>query len=253
MKISNLKFQISLFGNYDEISPSVSTIKTFVELFEDKGLIPNQFQEININLTGDAMHKPGTISRLKLTSSDKSLNINFNADRIDFILNNINLGVFEMLDINAFTTEVEDIAQKIGGVFDKTHKRIGFVSSFLIDNIDLDEVQNRVFSNIPFFDDKQKANWTCRNAAIVNIEAEANEICNAVVNVNKIEANLLMNNENSVFNGILLNIDINTLAENSEYRFTKDNISGYIDKMLELQNIIFGEYLTKISGENGGN
>lgn len=253
MEVSNLKFQISLFGNYDEISPSISTIKTFVELFEDKGLIPNQYQELSINIGKEPIHNPtGTVSRLKLTSSDKSLNINFNSDRIDFILNNINVGVFEMLDSDAFIAEIQEIIGRIGSVFNKTHKRIGFVSSFLINQIDLVEVQNRILSNIPFFDDKQKANWTCRNSIKVNIESDSTELCNAIVDVNKIEANLFMNNKNSIFKGVLLNIDINTISENSEYRFTTENISRYLNEMLTLQNIIYIEYLNKINGENGG-
>ena len=125
MKLENLKYQISLFGNYEEIVPNIETIKQFVELFTDEKLIPNQFKEFNLDLKEE-------MSRLSLTSIDNSFTINFNSDRIDFILTNINLGVFSMLDFSTFINNIKNYVLKIDSVSKKKHKTSSRLSIRLV-------------------------------------------------------------------------------------------------------------------------
>lgn len=110
MNSIQLRYQIALFGNFDEITPTVENIKFFIENFSDKGFIPSQFNELNLGVPNIP---PTNASRLSLTSNDSSWNIMFGKERLDFILTNTNIGIYQMPTKDSFLSTFNEIYSKI--------------------------------------------------------------------------------------------------------------------------------------------
>lgn len=246
MNVINLRNQVSFFGNYDEIIPNAEIIKTLFDLLSDKKLIPNQFQELGVSIVnGEPINS--NKNRLRFTSQDKSLNINFNADRIDFIITNINIGVFAMPNISDFIKEVEDIISRIDKQYNKQHKRIGFVKDILIDGIDSKETQKKFNTNIPFFNGIPLREWSNRVTSRVEITEPSKDILNIICDVKKVRSILYINSKNTEFDGVHINVDVNTISENNNYRFNHNNISSFIKKIVEIEEEISNQALNHIS------
>ncbi len=238
MNIKNFKYQISLFGNYDDITPSIEVIKYFMELFADKNLIPNRREGIRIDIAEDLKQgkniKQVDDSKLNLTSIDKSWNINFESNKISFAFTDPNLGVFEMPTLDYFVEEVNDIIKKIESKYPKKNNRIGLTTNFLIDGEDINNIQDKLQNNFSFFKGKKISSWTNRLAVTETISNPSEEILNVVYDISMIKASLLMNNKDSIFNGLFLTLDINTLHENIDYRFDNRNIADFLNELKKL-------------------
>lgn len=55
-----------------------------------------------------------------------------------------------------------------------------------------------------------------------------------------------INNGTSLFDGLLLNIDINTLAENESYRFTIESIKSFLNEFSTVETTILNETNAKL-------
>jgi len=246
MKTIELKYQISLFGSYDDINPNADTIKKFVDLFSEKGLIPNQVKEIGVNITGETFENI-TTNRLRLTASDNSFNIHFKEDRIDFELTNVNIGVFNMPNLDVFIKDFTECIGKINQLFPKKHKRIGFVTSFLIQDTNLDKTQKKFNKNISYFDEKTILDWSNRVSTRINVASPIEDTFNVISDIRELKTNLIIKNKASIFEGLLFNIDINTIVEDTNYRLSIDNTSLYIEEMLKIQKDIFSQTIDFLS------
>jgi hypothetical protein len=231
-----LNYQISLFGNYDEISPTPETIRIFLDMFSDNGFIPNIQNEISFTLsnTESVKNNPSTKQRLRLSSSNNSWNIGFGQERIDFILTNIDIGVFDMPDFADFIADCKDFIGKINNKYPKRHRRIGVVQNILLSETP-EDIQKKFNKNIPAFDNKPLFDWTNR---ISTREVILSDEINIVSEIRKVKTPLFINSQQTIFDGFLVNVDINTIDENRYYRIGQDNVENYINVIVEKHNEI---------------
>jgi hypothetical protein len=243
MSTINLRFQVSLFGNFDEIIPDGENMKFFIDEFSDKGMIPNQYQELtfNIDLKSKQPVPAKANQRISLTDSEKKWNIKFNTNRIDIIFNNSNIGVIEIIPKEKFLLEVIDFLTRINKRFSQKYKRIGFVSQYLIEDIEIAKSSKIFVNTIDYFKEKSVIEW---NSNIVTREklTYQNEI-DELVNINSdarwMNARMTINSKLSPFKGVLLNFDVNTIPENNNYRFDADNIQSILNELFKIENNIF--------------
>ncbi|MBS1774734.1 MAG: hypothetical protein JSS64_00450 [Bacteroidetes bacterium] len=212
-----LRYQISIFGSFDEIKPTADNIKFFIEKFSDKGFIPNQFTEVSLEIKSESNKGAETTknvetSRLRLSDSDKKWDIRFASDRIDFLFVNSNIGQIQMIEKDVFIAEVSEFINRINEKHQIKSKRVGLITQYLYDDIDLNKVSNVFQNKIAFFNQKPIIDWNSKTATRHKIEA-INEVANLSMDVRRIQRPLKVHNGTSLFDGILLNIDINTLAE----------------------------------------
>ncbi|KAA6326223.1 hypothetical protein EZS27_024643 [termite gut metagenome] len=234
-----LKYQISLFGNYAEISPNPETVKYFLDQFSVKGFIPNTQNEINIVFgTNPSLNQNTSTQRLRLSNSDGSWNINFGSGRIDFILTNINIDVFKMLDFDTFIDESKDYIKKISQKFSNKHRRIGIVTDYLLFE-PIEGLQKKFNRSIPFFEERQLQEWTCNVSAKEKVDN--NETLNVISTVRKIKMPIFKNSKQMIFDGVHISFDSNTVDENKNYRFDQSNIDINIDNIVTVLNRISAE------------
>lgn len=243
MELIDFRFQIALFGNFDDISPNLETIKYFLEAFADKGFIPSQYSEISLDIVeGPKANLP----RLSLTSNDSSWNIRFSNDRVDFILTNINIGVFEMLTKESFLKEFEEIYKKINKQFPKKIKRIGFVNHYLIKGLELKSVSKKL-NNLPdFFNETPTIELIHKIANRTTIKVPEDEIINVSVELKKLKTKMRINNKPSDFDGLIFRIDLNTLSDRNDYRFFNENIVTTLNESSKIEEIVKNGYLQKL-------
>jgi len=233
MEVINLRHQIVVFGNYDDITPNMENIKYFIEVFSDKNLIPSQFKEISFNVTGNTV-KNSDSARLSLTSTNGMWNIRFNVDRIDFVLTNSNIGKVEMPNTESFLTEVEDILTKVSQKFPKTYKRVGLVSQYLFKDIDTNQSSLKANKTISFFNEKPIVEWFNKTTTRMTIQIPEAEIINISNELRWVKTNIRIEDRNILFDGLLLNIDINTINDNQNYRFNSNNLKMLLKEISQI-------------------
>jgi hypothetical protein len=226
MNTINLKYQVSLFGNYDEISLNQETIRTFFDMFSDQGFIPNTQNEINIEFNEfNKDFRKNTVPKLRLSSSDNSWNISFGSERIDFILTNISIDDFDMPEFDRYIDNCKDFINRISEKYSKKHRRIGVVQNILLSEQD-DAIPQKICRNISLFENKPLLDWVYRASVRENVE---NESLNVISEMKKVK---IENAQQSNGDGILIIFDVNTIDENRHYRFGKNNVNNCIDVIL---------------------
>lgn len=211
-----------------------------IDDFADIGLIPNQYNELSINMN-DAHGQ--TKQRLNLSSNDNSLNIRFARERVDFTLTNINIGVFEMPSVEEFVKSYEDIYRRINKRYPKVFKRIGFVSQYLINDVAINDVASK-FNNSPtFFNSGNLLEYSHKNVNRITLQVKEEEIINVGGELRwLLNTPMKINNKEILFNGPLITIDVNTLAEKEEYRLDFDGTLKILHEVVKIGNEIEEQY-----------
>ncbi|MBC6399464.1 MAG: hypothetical protein GDA42_00095 [Ekhidna sp.] len=239
MQRTNLRFQVVLFGNFDDIIPNPETIKYFLESYADRNLIPNQFQEVNIDAVSGIN---STNNRLCLTSGDQSWDIRFSFDRMDAILTNANIGVTAMEDRDSFIKSFSDIYSKFNSRFPRKVKRIGFVCQHLLSDVSVDDVAKKINKSTAFYKETAPTGF---NNLVVNktsVRIPEEELINVSSELRWIKTNLKIENRDQAFEGLLYATDINTIAENVEYRLDKKGITNFLSESTTITARINDEY-----------
>lgn len=240
----DLRYQITIFGNFDDITPSVDTIKFFLDSFSERNLIPNQYHEVSIDAaTGTSVNG----NRLSLTSTDQSWNVRFSYDRMDVILTNANVGVTEMVDKPSFIENFKTIFETISSKFPKKAKRIGYICQYLITDIDLTTVINSFMNRTDFYNNSPSIEFNNKIVNRATISVPEEEFINVSSELRWLKTNLKKENQNTFFEGLLYATDVNTIPENNEYRFNKEKINDVLEESLKISDQLDSEYLSVLN------
>lgn len=240
MKNIDLRYQIALFGNFDDVTPNINTIKYFIDVYSDRDLIPNQYHEVSLDAVTGAGSKG---NRLSLTSEDQSFNIRFGFDRMDVMLTNNNINVTTMKERDAFIDDFKNIYDHINSKFPKKIKRIGLVSQYLISGVDLSQVASSFFKLTKFHEKPPLIEFNNKIVNRTTIDVPEEEILNVAGELRWLKTNLQINNKNEAFEGLLFATDINTIPENAEYRFDKDKIDMVLRELSRVAKLLESEYI----------
>ncbi len=241
MKTFSLNYQISLFGDYSEVMPTVANSQKAFELFSPEGMVTGQAFEFKIN-PGEA--QPAAISRLSLCTPDNSWRITFNSDRLDLILTNVDINVFDMLSFDNFILESKKYISLANSIFSKSFRRIGIVQNILVNEISIDTVEKKFDNSIPFFNDKVIGEWHNRKSTRINVHEEE---LNIVSDIRSLKTPVRIDSKQTVFDGLLINLDINTIDENRLCRFNSENCGAIIDNLSTLHIDILQQIVSHIN------
>lgn len=241
MKTFSLNYQVSLFGDYPEVTPTVSNSQKAFERFSSQGMIPGQAFELKINPGGA---QPVATSRLSLGTPDQSWRITFNSDRLDLILTNVDLNVFDMPPFVDFVSKSKEYIALANSIFEKSFRRIGVIQNILISEISIDAVERKFGNSIPFFSDKKIGEWYNRKST--RFMASRGEELNVVSDIRSIKTPVRIDSKQTIFDGILVNLDINTLDENRDYRFNGDNYVTIIKEISDLHVGVSQQIISRI-------
>ena len=230
-KIS-INYQISLIGNYAEISPSPENVQYFVEHFIGKGFIPSVYPEYQFELGDNPELNPTMkhMPRLRLSKGDNSWNITLLTNKIDFILANIDISVFDMPDFNVFVADCKEFINLISKKYPNRHQRIGIIRNFLLSGHD-EYIQRKFVKNPPIYDSKILQQWTYNT---VSKERVSNEVeLNIVSAIQKIKTPIINNSQKVDFDGVQFSFDVNTI-DDKVFRFNSANVNNSIDMLVKV-------------------
>ncbi len=219
------KMQASFFGDISRVAPTPSTIKRVMDLFSDLELVPGTFMEI-----GNA--GPGQQSRLMMSSPEAGIIINFATNRVDIQKQIVNrsqgLGT-----IKDFSNLAADAASRISENFNINYNRVSLVADHMLELMtseELDSAYSKLIRSHLNIGDGRPAEWNMRNSVKdVIIVNDISEEINSIVQINRIQGELEISGEVEIFDRLQLILDINTVAENSNTRFNKENIDSYYE------------------------
>lgn len=235
MNKKGLRFQLSVFGDYTNIEPTSDNVKTLMDIFNGYQLLPTFFNEIIFDSIKGTQKQ---LNRLSFVSSDKSFNIAFASNRIDFIkqISDYNIG---LEDINEYSKYVKKILFKIIDEYSSIDdfNRLSFITEYFI--IDIEEEQksklyNKLTNNILFTDNIKE--WSIKSVQKSIIPELENENINNICLLERIQGEIINDSIKKEIDEIKLLLDINTDAYNTKKRFNKQSITEFIKESLILHD-----------------
>jgi len=239
------QYQAIIFLDASSISPKPENISIMMELFRDKGFIPSMFHEISSN-------SPSPSIRLKLSDPKNEWNINFGTDRITIFKNPLEANGRNLGELSDFCDDVTTFFNRIHNKFRKKPNRIALATGFLLSEMNeekLNAIYAKMFKTPDFYSSHLPFEWNWRSASKLSIKInELEETLNVITMINRVSGEMTFNNEITYFDRVQLSFDINTVHENSDYRFTLDHISNFYVQALEIHDQLIKEVTDAING-----
>ncbi len=223
-----LNFQMSLFGSFVNIHPNINLTQEIVKNLQDYDFIPSI---IVINTLDPAKRNIVIENRLQLISKDRSWNIAFLAERIDF--NYIyHEGNNYFSNLKLIIDKGKEICLKVFEKISETKGiRIAVNGRFLVKNIPFDEEQHFIkrFVNIPkIYGNIPVREWNIRfNAPKELMFGDKKDICNNIIEVYEIFG--LDSKSKIKIPSMAIGLDINTSQLNTEPKYNYSDIISFSD------------------------
>lgn len=237
----NIKYQVVLFGNFEDISPKPDNLKYFIELFSDKELIPTTYQEIGPG---------GAVNRFSLTDTDQVWLIQFGSNRLDIQYTNKNVGVINFLSLDQFISETKSMIESITNKFSKKFNRLSLVTRTLMDEMSpeqLDDIYHRLNNSIDLYKENRISDWNTRTVSrIPYVFGDNNETFNVISDIKRVKGHIQINSKKTEIDRIELNFDLNTFQGNTEYRFDSSDFTSFADLTYKLESELKTKYLDLI-------
>lgn len=227
MEGTNLNYQFSIFGDFRDISPKKSeTVMELLMLYKDKNFIPSIFQEIQM---GPIPNSPE--NRIMLINSD-GWQINIGNTRVDITISYKESSKYSSMSIEETKDEACDIIKKLLEKYNKKCNRLALNTLFIcspeysakIEKKYLDKGRANDFYNINISQE-----WNERISSPIVVPDFYNEVINVGMNTIKGQGHYVTENKTVQFNGITLQIDINTLPNEQTYRFDYEKINKFFN------------------------
>lgn len=222
-----INMQFSIFGEYTDIKVTQENVFKLMEEFKGNKLLPLTVTNQNVNFnTG----KVETESRISFISEDKYFNFIINNNRIDFNYEVLNM---EQDNIDNFTENLfkyfNEIYMQINNVFKINGNRLALNVNILGDSrIDgnIKNYYNNHIKWIDFYKDKDINDISYSVSGRTDISIGLNrEAINVIT-----EVKTATNNDNSE-QRLIAHFDLNTLYENSEMRFSKQEVEDFLNNL----------------------
>lgn len=232
----NMKFQISLFGDFSLLTPTEENIKKCIEGFFAHGLLPGNLQEFDPQT--NKME-----ARLSLQSMRNGLNVNVLKNRIDFIAIPLPGTPSASLSLELFFKEVVNISDLVKETFDVTFKRIGVVTEKFLKEMSEEKIEElrKSFTRESFdiFPKLNKIEWNVRNIVSDHFPAPVDRETNIIYALTKVKVQMGDASGHKEFDTLHLNIDINIPSEKRNTTLTRESIESFLNKALEIHNQIY--------------
>jgi hypothetical protein len=208
---TNLKIQVSLFGDFSHITPTEEVIKNCISEFFQLGMLPaGNVQEMD----------PSTNrleSRLSLQSMRNGMGVNFLASRIDFIVMPLPGTPGAILTVDSFCEQVIEVTKSLIKVLSINFNRIGFVTEKFLAPLQSEklEILRKAFTTEAFtiFPDKSVSEWGVRNVVADHFGGNVDQLANIIYNIAKVKVQMGDPTGFREFETLHLTVDINTPLE----------------------------------------
>ncbi len=217
-----IKYMISLFTNASDIIPNASTYSRLATALGDT-YIPITIQE---------MTPSGSKNRIAMENQELGLKVLFLMNRIIIekyptnLADGDSLGTFE-----SFCDLVNEVIESLLGVFEKDVNRLSFVSTYLLkkeDEENINPISSKLFVFPQSHNETNTFEWNWRMVrSEENTFGEYSEKMNYITSINRIRGMISDNTNNEEFEGLNVEFDFNTIAENQAMRFDIEKIKSF--------------------------
>ena len=237
-----MKYQATIFGNFNDIEPTPDNTKTLIDLFMDKALIPSVFYEFIANAQTAI---PTRRARIRCTSANGEWAINFLLNRIQIEKQATETHGANLGDLDKFCSDTKHLFNKITSQFKKRANRIALVTYFKLEDMSeetLSKTYLKLFKVPEFYTAYPPFEWDWRTASRKPITVEElDETLNIIVTINRSYGEFQAKGEVMPFDGIQVSLDINTVPDNQELRFNAQNIASFYDQVSKIHDDLCNE------------
>jgi len=235
-----------------------SNISKMMELFADKGLVPTTFQEMAFG--GPVPMTPQEIPlsplvppmfqlRFSLNSPNNEWNIHFGIDRINIIKNPTDIKGSNLGTIEQFSADVSNFFARILK-FSQKANRLALSSNIILEEMPEEKLNNiyeKLFNPIRLYSDNKPAEWSSRSVSCIKKQVSSvEETINFVSEVNRVNGQISLNQAYMSLDRVAINLDINTILNNSKYRFGESEIADFYKKVSIWYNDLLNEIFEKV-------
>ncbi len=237
-----MKYQATIFGNFNDIEPTPDNTKTLIDLFQDRALLPSVIHEFKAT-TQTPM--PTRRARIRCANASGEWAIEFLSNIIKIEKHATETHGSNLGDLNAFCSDASYLFKQITSEFKKRANRIALVTYFVLEEM-TEEVLSRtylkLFKTPEFYIQNPPFEWDWRTASRNPIKLDGlDETLNVIVTMNRSYGEFQAKGEVTPFDGIQLSFDINTVPDNQELRFSADNIASFYNQVSRLHDNLCSE------------
>ncbi|MGY8868870.1 MAG: hypothetical protein ACKVJE_00395 [Pseudomonadales bacterium] len=211
--------QFHFFSDNSNIQPQPKLVTDLLTKLEDFELMPTYGQYLNA-VSGEKRQF------IILVSSDEKLRVEFQMDRI--VIN------IEELTLNDAYSKTASLLSSLNDVFpDKTGNRLSIVSNRLFqgDSEDYSELYKSLFT----YHQAEPFEWDNRIAERIQLDG-TDETLNCVSTIRRSNITAPFIFEGKPFDAAVIELDINTIPQNSNHRFSLSSSIDFLSQMLEVTN-----------------
>ncbi|RKR83760.1 hypothetical protein BDD43_3974 [Mucilaginibacter gracilis] len=222
-KFLPVKFTASIYTNNQEITPEPNLMRALYQDLAKFEVIPGAYNELDTKTSNIVTN------RLRFYKLDNSLTINFGINRIDIQANYNATGVFN--SIQAFCDQVIDILEIINKKYEKKSNRLGIVINLTSQNLDAKALTNDFkpfYHTTELFENSVPTDWNNRaNYRYIRDFGSKKELCNNVYIFSYGAAEISINGIIVRQNAVNLQLDINTIPEAQNIRFSAVDYTNF--------------------------
>jgi hypothetical protein len=150
-----------------------------------------------------------------------------------------------MGELSKFCFDVTDFFERIFKKFKKRANRLSLVTNFLLGEMteaNLSATYSKLFKAPGFYAKRQPFEWNWRSVSKIPIDLEdMKDMLNVVTSINRARGGFITPTGAKQFDRIQILFDINTVAENTEYRFELTHIKAFYDHVVKLHDNLLKE------------
>lgn len=244
-----LKYQIGLFGNFDSIQQTPDIVKNLMDVmqkFDSYNLLLNTMTEITFD---PQIGTPVQVNRISFNDQNSGLQIMFGSKRLDFIKEMRDENGNNMGELGDFTKQIEKIILALSNSFDEIKKfnRLALISESFINKLteaEKDKMYKKLLNEI-FFQNQSIKEWNVRIADKQG-GVKLQEQINTILSIDRIQGQLIVNNQQKNIDEIKLLLDINTIAEDTSLRFDIDSINKFLEDSVNKVTLTFNDIEQKL-------
>ena len=241
-------YQAAVFQNAADIAPTSDVISFLIEAFGDKGLVPNTVQQLSLT-------QPGIVQRLQLSSPNGEWQISFGSGRVDIFKNPTDESGTNVGNLDGFCSDVIDFHGRIQSRFKKRAKRLALVFTKYLREMpdqECEQIYAKLFNPTPFYQENTPCEWNWRSMARLDLEFEEDvvETLNVITAIERVQEQALIDGISQTGDMIRIRWDINTIAQNIEYRFELHNIESFYTKIPSVLSPITEQTMAFLLGES---
>lgn len=239
-----LKYQASIFVDAKDIDPSPDVTKALIDIFSDKKLIPNTFQQVGGS-------SPAILTRLRLSDTKNEWNIVFPTNRIDIDKMQTDPKGSNIGELSDFCLDAASFFDRILKTFNKPANRLTLNTNVLLKEMTeerLTSIYTKLFRPPKFYEDHPPFEWAWRAAAHLPTNIlDLSEDLYIITPINRIAGEYSEQSGITKFDRIQLAPDINTSARNTDYRFDITHVTDFLQKALDIHDMLLTQIEEYIS------